>query len=73
MKDENDDQAGGETSWSEILKIVNSVWNQEELPDQWKESIMCGADEFLAFPVLPTFMLLILLSLQSLLFCTCLT
>jgi hypothetical protein len=32
-------QAGGETLWSEIHKLINSVWNKEELPDQWKESI----------------------------------
>jgi hypothetical protein len=29
-------QAGGETLWSEIHKLVNSIWNYEELPDQWK-------------------------------------
>jgi hypothetical protein len=23
-----------------IHKLVNSVWNKEELPDQWKESII---------------------------------
>jgi hypothetical protein len=22
-----------------IHKLINSVWNKEELPDQWKESI----------------------------------
>jgi hypothetical protein len=27
--------AGGErTLWSEISKLINSVWNNEELPDQ---------------------------------------
>jgi hypothetical protein len=25
---------------SEIHKLINSVWNKEELPDQWKESII---------------------------------
>jgi hypothetical protein len=30
-------QAGGEISV--IHKFINSVWNKEELPDQWKESI----------------------------------
>jgi hypothetical protein len=25
---------------SAILKLINSVWNKEELPDQWKESII---------------------------------
>jgi low affinity Fe/Cu permease len=27
-------QAGGETLWSEIYKLINSNWNKEELPDQ---------------------------------------
>jgi hypothetical protein len=31
-------QAGGETLRSEIHKPINSVWNNEELPDQLKES-----------------------------------
>jgi hypothetical protein len=25
---------------SGIHKLINSVWNKEELPDQWKESII---------------------------------
>jgi hypothetical protein len=29
---------GSETIWSEIHKLINSTWNKEELPDQWKES-----------------------------------
>jgi hypothetical protein len=33
-------QAGGEILLSEIHKLMNSVWNNEELPDQWKESII---------------------------------
>jgi sorting nexin-29 len=33
-------QAGGEILLSAIHKLINSVWNQEELPDQWKESII---------------------------------
>jgi hypothetical protein len=32
-------QAGGELLLSEIHKLINSVWNKEKLPDQWKESI----------------------------------
>jgi hypothetical protein len=24
----------------EVHKLVNSIWNKEELPDQWKESII---------------------------------
>jgi hypothetical protein len=33
-------KAGDETYWSEINKLVNSVWNKEELPDKWKKSII---------------------------------
>jgi len=33
-------QAGGNTSSSEIHKVINSVWNKDELPQQWKESVI---------------------------------
>jgi hypothetical protein len=33
-------QAGGELLLSAAHKLINSVWNKEELPDQWKESII---------------------------------
>jgi hypothetical protein len=33
-------QAGGEKLLSAIHKLINSVWNKEELPDQWKEYII---------------------------------
>jgi hypothetical protein len=33
-------QSGGEILLSENHKLINSVWNKEELPDQWKESII---------------------------------
>jgi hypothetical protein len=33
-------QAGGEILLSEIHKLISSVWNKKELPDQWKESII---------------------------------
>jgi hypothetical protein len=33
-------QAGGETLVFVIQKLVNSIWNKEELPDEWKESII---------------------------------
>jgi hypothetical protein len=33
-------QAGGEILLSAIHKLINSVSNKEELPDQWKESII---------------------------------
>jgi hypothetical protein len=33
-------QAGSEKLLSAIHKLINSIWNREELPDQWKESII---------------------------------
>jgi hypothetical protein len=30
---------------SEIHKLINSFWNKEELPDQWKESIIVPVDK----------------------------
>jgi hypothetical protein len=33
-------QAEGETLLSKIHKLLNSIWNKNELPDQWKESII---------------------------------
>jgi hypothetical protein len=33
-------RAEGEMLLSAIHKLINSVWNKEELPDQWKESII---------------------------------
>jgi hypothetical protein len=33
-------QAGGETLLSVIHKLITSIWNKEEMPDQWKESII---------------------------------
>jgi hypothetical protein len=33
-------QAGGETLLSVIQKLITSIWNKEEMPDQWKESII---------------------------------
>jgi hypothetical protein len=33
-------QAGGKILLSAIHKLINSVWNKEELPDQWKESVI---------------------------------
>jgi hypothetical protein len=38
-------QAGGEILLSEIHKSINSVWNKEEFPDQWKESIIVPIQE----------------------------
>jgi hypothetical protein len=32
-------QAGGETLQSEIHKLINSIWSNEELPEEWKEYI----------------------------------
>jgi hypothetical protein len=33
-------QAGGNTLSSEIHKLINYIWNKEEFPEQWKESII---------------------------------
>jgi hypothetical protein len=33
-------KAGQRTICSEISKLFNSVWNKEELPEEWKESII---------------------------------
>jgi hypothetical protein len=33
-------KAGGETLYSEIHRLISSTWNKEELPQQWKESII---------------------------------
>jgi hypothetical protein len=33
-------QAGDETLQSEIHKIINFIWSEEELAEQWKESII---------------------------------
>jgi len=32
------DQAGGSKLCSEIHVLINSIWNEEELPHQWEES-----------------------------------
>jgi hypothetical protein len=33
-------QAEGETLHSEIHKLIKLIWNKEELPHQWKESVL---------------------------------
>jgi hypothetical protein len=33
-------QAGGGTLRSEIHKLIKFIWNKEELPHQWKESVL---------------------------------
>ena len=33
-------KAGCRTICSEIQKLINSIWNKEELPEEWKESII---------------------------------
>jgi hypothetical protein len=38
-------QAGGKILLSVIHKLINSVWNEEELPDQWKDSIIVPIDK----------------------------
>jgi hypothetical protein len=32
-------KAGGSTICAEIHKLINSIWNRQEFPQQWKESI----------------------------------
>jgi hypothetical protein len=33
-------KAGGETLYSEIHRLICCIWSKEELPQQWKESII---------------------------------
>jgi hypothetical protein len=33
-------KAGGETLYSELHRLICSIWNKEELPQQWKEFII---------------------------------
>jgi hypothetical protein len=33
-------KAGGETLYPEIHILICSIWNKEELPQQWKESVL---------------------------------
>jgi hypothetical protein len=33
-------QAGGEILRCKIHELINSIWNMEKLPDQWKEYII---------------------------------
>jgi hypothetical protein len=33
-------KTGGETLYSETYRLIFSIWNKEELPQQWKESII---------------------------------
>jgi hypothetical protein len=33
-------EAGGKTFCYEILKLINSVSNKEDLPEQWKKSVI---------------------------------
>jgi hypothetical protein len=33
-------KAGGEILYSEIHRLICCIWNKEELPQQWKESII---------------------------------
>jgi len=33
-------KAGGKTICCEIHKLIISIWNKEELPEEWKESII---------------------------------
>ena len=33
-------KAGGRTVCCEIHKLINAIWNKEELPQEWKQSII---------------------------------
>jgi hypothetical protein len=33
-------QALGEILCSDVYKLINSIWNKKELPQQWKQSII---------------------------------
>ena len=33
-------KAGGRTIRSDVSKFIHSIWNKEELPEEWKESIL---------------------------------
>jgi len=33
-------KAGGKTIRCEVHKLIISIWNKEELPEEWKESII---------------------------------
>jgi hypothetical protein len=33
-------KAGGSIICSEIHKLIISIWNKEELPEEWKESVI---------------------------------
>jgi len=35
--------AGRSSTRSEIHKLINSIWNEEELSEEWKESIILRA------------------------------
>jgi hypothetical protein len=38
-------KAGGDTLCSEIHRLICCIWNKEELPQQWKESIIVPVPE----------------------------
>jgi hypothetical protein len=33
-------KAGGRIIWSEIHKFIISIWNKQEMPEEWKESVI---------------------------------
>jgi hypothetical protein len=38
-------QVGGETLLSAIHQLINSIYNREELPNKWKESIIVSINK----------------------------
>ena len=51
-------KAGGRTIRGEIHKLIVSIWNKEELPDEWKKSIKKGdktyCNNYRGISLLPT-------------------
>ena len=56
-------KAGGRTIRSQIHKLIVSIWNKEELPEEWKESIIVpiykkgdktDCNNYWGIPLLPT-------------------
>jgi hypothetical protein len=54
-------KAGGRTIRYETHKLFNSIWNEEELPEEWKESIIVplkgdkiGSSNYRVISLLPT-------------------
>jgi predicted nucleic acid-binding Zn-ribbon protein len=40
-------KAGGRTIPFEIRKLINSIWNKDEMPKEWKESIIVNQQSYI--------------------------